>query len=219
MPDRYDGPLDGTVERTALTPDERARADEVERVIGELRRFVTARPVPDLTGDVMRRIRQAGLSPAKSPRSDPFRRLVESLWTSRQVTFQFRPVYMVLASAAIALLALLLPYGPRTSVATSAPVAAVTQPRVFVQFRLQVREASSVRLAGSFTDWQPLYELHETAPDLWTVTLPLPCGVHDYAFVVDGSRWVPDPYALQIDDGFGGTGSRIALLPPDPSQS
>ena len=88
-----------------------------------------------------------------------------------------------------------------------------------MQFRLQVREASTVRLAGSFTNWQPLYDLHETAPGLWTVTLPLPWGVHDYAFVVDGSRWVPDPYTLQIDDGFGGTGSRIALLPPDASQS
>ena len=51
-----------------------------------------------------------------------------------------------------------------------------------------------------------------------TITVPLTQGVHDYAFVVDGQQWVPDPYAPQINDGFGGTNSRLALLPPDAPQ-
>jgi hypothetical protein len=34
-------------------------------------------------------------------------------------------------------------------------------------------------------------------------------------FVVDGQRWIADPYASQVDDGFGGVNSRISLVPPD----
>jgi hypothetical protein len=36
--------------------------------------------------------------------------------------------------------------------------------------------------------------------------------------VVDGREWVPDPYAPQIGDGFGGTNSRLTLLSPDTPQ-
>ena len=50
---------------------------------------------------------------------------------------------------------------------------------------------------------------------MWSITVPLTQGVHDYAFVVDGQQWVADPYAPQIGDGFGGTNNRLALLPPD----
>ncbi len=50
---------------------------------------------------------------------------------------------------------------------------------------------------------------------MWSVTVPLEPGVHDYAFVVDGEQWRPDPLAPSVDDGFGGTNSRLALLPPD----
>jgi 1,4-alpha-glucan branching enzyme len=72
-----------------------------------------------------------------------------------------------------------------------------------------------VQLAGSFTNWEPRYELRQAAPGIWTITVPLTQGVHDYAFVVDGEQWVADPYAPQIGDGFGGTNNRLALLSPD----
>jgi 1,4-alpha-glucan branching enzyme len=121
----------------------------------------------------------------------------------------------MLAAAAIVLLVVDAPYG---HLARRGPDARA-EPHLFVQFRLQAPDASSVRLAGSFTDWQPRYELHETAPGIWTVTLPLSLGVHDYGFIVDGRQWVPDPYAQQVDDGFGGTNSRIALLPPETPRS
>lgn len=49
------------------------------------------------------------------------------------------------------------------------------------------------------------------------MTLPITPGVHDYAFVVDGERWVADPYAPGIDDGFGGRNSRLTLLAPNQS--
>jgi hypothetical protein len=73
-------------------------------------------------------------------------------------------------------------------------------------------------LAGTFTNWQPQFELLQTAPGSWTVTLALPAGVHDYAFVVDGQRWMPDPFAPSVNDGFGGLNSRLSLLPPEDAQ-
>jgi 1,4-alpha-glucan branching enzyme len=85
---------------------------------------------------------------------------------------------------------------------------------MYVQFRLDAPNASSVQLVGSFTGWEPRYELHETSPGVWSVLVPLKPGVHDYGFMVDGERWVVDPKAPQVDDQFGGTNSRLSLAPP-----
>ena len=182
---------------------EQDRDPDIQNVIDETRAFVSSRPAPDLRDSVMRRI--AAL-PAVAPQRGPLHRLARHLWTPRDVRLQWRPLYAVVAGAFM-LFMVFLPYGRRLP---------DTDPRVFVQFRLDAADATDVRLAGSFTNWQPQYELHEVSPGLWTITLPLSAGVHDYVFVVNGQRWIPDPYAPQIDDGFGGVNSRIALVPPDP---
>lgn len=213
MTDRIDKYLDGVVERAALTPDERAEADAAERVINEVRACLAARPAPDLTADVLRRIEQLGLRPAPNASRTVRGWLAERLWTPRQVSL--RPAYGMLAAAAIITLVVFSPSGRRSRV----DPAVSAERQLFVQFRLHATEASTVRLAGSFTNWQPQHALHEAAPGMWTVTLPLSLGVHDYVFVVDGERWVPDPYAQHVDDGFGGTNSRIALLPPETPRS
>jgi hypothetical protein len=76
-----------------------------------------------------------------------------------------------------------------------------------------------VRLAGTFTNWEPRFELREAAPGVWTAMLPVPLGVHDYAFLVDGRLWYADPYAPQVSDGFGGRNSRLALVLADGPQT
>jgi AMP-activated protein kinase-like protein len=212
MTHRIDDYLDGALDRIALTPDERADADALERAIEQTRAFVDGRPAPDLIDGVMRRVHQ--LEPAQRPnRPSAFVRLMSGLWAAREVTFQFRAAYGIAAAAAAVALAIAIP--------GRQPVAMRIEegPKLLVQFRLQADQASNVKLAGSFTQWQPQYELHQTSPGIWAITLPLPLGVHDYAFVVDGQRWVADPYAQAVDDGFGGTNSRIAILPPDQSRS
>ena len=85
---------------------------------------------------------------------------------------------------------------------------------IYVQFRFRSPDASDVALAGSFTDWRPSYPMQRNQDGTWTVLLPITPGVHDYAFVVDGERWVADPYAPEVDDGFGGVNSRLTLLAP-----
>jgi hypothetical protein len=49
------------------------------------------------------------------------------------------------------------------------------------------------------------------ASGIWAATLILPAGQHQYAFVVDGARWVADPSAPAVDDGFGRQNSVLAL--------
>jgi hypothetical protein len=173
----------------------------LEKAIEEARGFIAERPLPDLTAHVMRRIEELGVAPAQPP---IWSRLTEFIWRPRRAEFRWRPAYVLVGAAAVLLLTVFVPYTSQTS-----------DSRLFVQFRLDAPDAMDVRLAGSFTNWQPRYELHEASPGIWTITLPLSAGVHDYVFVVDGQRWVADPYAQKVDDGFGGVNSRIALVPPD----
>ena len=185
---------------------------EFARAVEETRAFIGSRQAPDLTARVMSAIDTLEPGSGRMSRGI-FSRLIAVLWEPRQISF--RPAFGL--AGATAILAVF------TYAALSRPQPAqsfASQPvnsHLFVQFRLDA-SASRVQLAGSFTNWEPRYELHQSAPGVWTITVPLTQGVHDYAFVVDGREWVADPYALQISDGFGGTNSRLALLPPDTPQ-
>ena len=185
--------------------------DDIDRATEDARAFLAAPPAPDLTAAVMSAIES--LEPLAAPRrASLLARLGASLWAPREIAI--RPAF-ALAGSAVVLMLLLIPY-----VVGDAPPAGTQRagesggPHVFVQFRLDAA-ASRVQLAGSFTNWEPRYELRQAAPGIWTITVPLTQGVHDYAFVVDGEQWVSDPYAPQIGDGFGGTNNRLALLSPD----
>jgi hypothetical protein len=65
--------------------------------------------------------------------------------------------------------------------------------------------AREVAVVGDFNGWRaggtPL--AREGATHRWSATLAMRDGDHRYAFVVDGTRWVPDPSAerVQADDG------------------
>ena len=84
---------------------------------------------------------------------------------------------------------------------------------VTVRFVLVAPDAHGVSLAGTFNQWDPTATpLVRSGPSgVWTATLSLPAGQHQYAFVVDGQRWVPDPAAPAIDDGFGRRNSVLTL--------
>jgi hypothetical protein len=204
MSDRIDDYLEGRIQRSALSRDEQAEADAAMRAIALSRELLAERSAPDVTSSVMNRLgelEEAGQASDTAPG-----RLLTALWAPREV--RVRPVMALMAAAAV--LALL--WIP-TSLATTRPqLNPSTAPQVFVQFRLQADDARRVQLAGSFTDWQPRYELHESTSGFWTAMVPLSEGVHDYAFLIDGERWVADPYSAQVSDGFGATNSRVTLL-------
>ena len=194
MTDRIDQYVDGH-------PDE----DAVARAVSDTGAFIEARPAPDLTAAVMQRVRQISDGEAVR-RPGVFATVMRFLWLPRPISI--RPAYAVAAAGAI--LAFFVALERQTTTVPTTEAA----PRLFVQFRLET-DAMNVQLAGSFTNWEPAYQLHQMSPGVWTIAVPLPQGVHDYAFIVDGQRWVADPYAPRINDGFGGTNSRLTLLLPD----
>jgi hypothetical protein len=157
-----------------------------------------AAPGPRLDDAVMERVRAVG--PAR-----PASRVLAWLLTPQQV--RVRPVVLALAAAVAMLM-----WWPEPVDEAGPPVTE----SVLVRFELMAPEASSVSLAGSFNAWSPAaIELVPSAtPGMWTVTLPLQPGSHEYLFVVDGGRWIADPSAhAQVDDGFGQTNSVIVVGP------
>lgn len=187
--------------------------DQLDRAIHDTREFLAASPAPDVRAAVMSRIASLDTLPS-SRRAGVLQRLAELLWAPREMSI--RPAF-ALAAAGVVVVLLLVPYSRQTPSVGPQLAGSPDHPHLFVQFRLDAT-ASRVQLAGSFTNWEPRYDLRQSAPGIWTITVPLTQGVHDYAFVVDGKQWVPDPYAPYIGDGFGGTNSRLALLSPDTPQ-
>jgi hypothetical protein len=83
---------------------------------------------------------------------------------------------------------------------------------VAVRLMLPTEGADSVAVAGDFNDWATDSTFLEDpeGDGVFVGTLRLPPGSYSYMFVVDGERWVSDPYAVNHrDDGFG---NRNAVL-------
>lgn len=96
--------------------------------------------------------------------------------------------------------------------ATSAGAASVDTVHV-VRFVLEARDARDVALVGDFNGWAAgATRMTPTArPGVWTVDVALPPGRHEYAFVVDGSRWMADPLATVQHDDFGTESSVVTV--------
>jgi hypothetical protein len=80
------------------------------------------------------------------------------------------------------------------------------QDRLAVVFSVKLPTALSVSVIGSFSNWQPhACELKKgNGEGIWTVTLLLPAGRYEYAFLVDGGTILSTPLAgFHQDDGFG----------------
>jgi hypothetical protein len=213
MDERLDAYLDGELSLDDLDSQERAAAAAFEARVAGLRADLDGLAPERMDRAVMRRITELGLEPIPAGGVMSIRRGVSSLFAAREVRVRWRPVYGVAAAAVLAALVLVPTLG-RRSISRSAEEVVSSPATVYVQFRLLAGDAQNVALAGSFSGWQPDVALRPSPDGIWTVTLPLSPGVHDYAFIVDGQRWVSDPYAPQVDDGFGGTHSRLMLLPP-----
>ena len=237
MDQRTQKALDGELPREQLTAAERADLLEAEARIRAVLRAVPVGPMPDLAPAIMRRIEEVDAQRAKTAAAEAtgysqaamissggvshsrramipawsgpvagLRAVAGWIWNPRPVSLAWRPVYGV---AAAVVLAVTLIIGRET-----APVEPVTQ-QVLTQFLLEAPDAQQVVLAGDFTNWQPVHTMTRTERGVWSVVVPLAPGVHNYAFIVDGDRWMPDPNAPAVNDGFGGMNSRLAVLAPD----
>lgn len=87
---------------------------------------------------------------------------------------------------------------------------AVTEGKV--TFRLKYPEARSVYLIGSFNNWDTEKNaLSRDNKGLWSITITLYEGRYEYLFLIDKEKWLPDPYAPAVDDGFGGKNSVLYI--------
>jgi hypothetical protein len=85
-----------------------------------------------------------------------------------------------------------------------------------VRFVLVNPSARSVMLVGTFNNWQKnVTRLQASSVNgVWTVTVPLSAGRHEYAFIVsDGGseRWVADPLSDVVLDDYGTESSVISV--------
>lgn len=70
-------------------------------------------------------------------------------------------------------------------------------------FTVAASGAKSVAVVGDFSAWQPISLFDHDGDGVWSVTVALPPGRYEYAFVVDG-RWVgQDPLAAEYVRTFG----------------
>lgn len=97
------------------------------------------------------------------------------------------------------------------------PVAVASRDTVeFVRFVLVDSTARTVSVVGDFNGWRrgetPLNA--GSKPGVWSVSLPLSPGRHEYAFIVDGERWVIDPASIASSDEFG-TESSVMMVAPE----
>lgn len=98
--------------------------------------------------------------------------------------------------------------GPATSASSTSSGMSV-MPSVdtvhLVRFVLVAPDAHDVTLVGDFNAWSS--EATRLVPSgdggAWSVSVRLPPGRHEYAFVVDGERWVADPTTPRHVDEFG----------------
>ena len=127
-----------------------------------------------------------------------------------------------LATAAVVVLVvsalLARPGTPDSSDSPGIAASAATDAPVLVRLVVLQPEARTVDVAGDFNGWDPTRTpLEQTPTGAWTVTIPLQPGRYEYMFVVDGTQWVGDPFAVeQTDDGFG---SRNAVLDVRPVEA
>jgi hypothetical protein len=144
-----------------------------------------------------------------------------SSWWRRERVFRISPIAGLAMAAGIGGIVVLsgIAVGSRIS-AKPAVVAQAAQPArsdtvQLVRFVFVDPRAASVELVGDFNEWaRGTTQLKRSgAPGVWAVSVPLSPGRHEYAFIINGSRWVADPLAVKSTDDFGTESSVIRVGP------
>ena len=83
-----------------------------------------------------------------------------------------------------------------------------------VVFRYYDPDASRVYVVGDFNNWSvhadPMTD--KNGDGQWTLLYTLSPGSYEYKFVINGSKWIPDPHNPQtVPDGFDGVNSVVRI--------
>ena len=136
-------------------------------------------------------------------------------WWRRPITLRVTPLVGLAAAASCAAIISLATLGTVRGTRTPAIAVAPTAPETVhvVRFVYVDRNARSVALVGDFNAWKPDRSSFAVPGEngAWTISVPLTPGRHEYAFIVDGERWTPDPFAPHAIDEFDTRSSVITV--------
>jgi hypothetical protein len=139
-------------------------------------------------------------------------------WWTRERVVRVSPLAGLAVAAGIGAIIVLSGVALGTRVATRSPAPVATAAAradtvQLVRFVFVEPRASRVELVGDFNAWaRGTTELKRTgAPGVWEVSVPLSPGRHEYAFIINGARWVADPLAVKSSDDFGTESSVIRV--------
>ena len=143
-------------------------------------------------------------------------------WWDTERVFRVTPITGLAVAAGVAAVIAVSGIAVGSRISRVAPVAAsvgATSGRDTVQivrFVFVDANASRVELVGDFNEWaKGTTQLSRSAaPGVWSVSVPLSPGRHEYAFIINGSRWVADPFAAKSSDDFGTESSVIRVETP-----
>jgi hypothetical protein len=203
--------LDGELSLAELPAELRPEGEAALRLIRGVDRAPVTLPAA-LDARVMATVRRHAASPV--------RRAWRRLTAPRDVELRLRVRPWTVWVGALAAAAVVVLLVSRAAMPSSPPRGPGAQARVashdtvYVRFVLYAPGARRVAVAGTFNQWDQNAAPLEPAgtKGVWTTTLALPVGQHQYAFIVDGDRWVPDPRAPAVDDGFGRRNSVVAVI-------
>ena len=195
MPDRDRiGDDEAFIDRVAapLRTTERVDASFCERVMSAVR-----------AADA--REKSAALHHAPAPR--------RHRWWRHEWTLRLTPITALAAAATIVTLALIgIGTGGARRGAAPELVSAGQDTVYVVRFVLMAPAARNVAVVGDFNNWnRSMTALTPSGDDgVWTASVALPPGRHEYAFIVDGEHWTPDPFAaVTVHDDFGTASSIV----------
>lgn len=224
-----DGELDAREEEALLDAAERdpELAALLEEAM-EVRSALEALSVPPVPADlvdtsVLRAVREKNAHDEARANAHPLVRMWWSLTRPRTVRVRLVTLFGLALSVTAVVGAGL--YGSEASEGTAGRAQAtrdesaretveraVDEATVAVRLMLPAEGAQSVAVAGDFNDWNPesLYLEDPEGDGVFVGTVRVSPGSYGYMFVVDGERWITDPYAANhVDDGFG---NRNAVL-------
>jgi len=135
-------------------------------------------------------------------------------WWKRRHAFTLSPLGGLALAAGFGGLMALAGVGATRALTVSPAVVAQAPDTVHVvRFVLSDAQARQVALVGDFNGWSreatPL--MPSEVEGRWIVEVVLPAGRHEYAFLVDGERWVTDPTAATQRDEFGQESSVVRI--------
>jgi hypothetical protein len=148
--------------------------------------------------------------------------VARSWWTAPR-SFSLSPLAAIASAAVFAAVVAASTFALGMRQATIVPpvTAASVDTVHIVRFVFLDSTAKHVALVGDFNGWAadatPLV-VHD-GTGMWTASVALRPGQHEYAFIVDGKRWAADPLALTTTDEFGTPSSRLAVGTDDISST